>query len=379
MVARNKTQVFRVGIDDLKKPEGNQITLLTICFFALVIIGLINLYSASGGNHYFWAQLRNMIITIPAFLICGWLVPIKRVNAHAYWIVGAICLMLLVVLGLGRIAGGAQRWISLGPIGFQPSEFAKLGTAIVVARFFSSHKSELPYRIRDLLPLLGIVGGLFCLIFLQPDFGTSGMCLLIAFSQMAFVRIDIRSVGIVLVSSPLVALVGWHLLLRPYQKLRVLNLLNPNLDPQNTGYNSIQSLIAVGSGGVFGKGFMQGTQAHLKFLPERHTDFAFSVFAEEHGFWGAALVFSLFAFLILTALDIAKNAKDTFSGMLAVGIASFIFWEFIINVAMVLGVFPVVGLPLPFFSYGSSLLLTVCVALGLLVSINRSRYGFSKH
>ena len=120
---------------------------------------------------------------------------------------------------------------------------------------------------------------------------------------------------------------------------------------------------------------MQGTQAHLKFLPERHTDFAFSVFAEEHGFWGAALVFALFGFITFTALDIAKNTKDTFSGMLAVGIAFFIFWEFAINVAMVLGVFPVVGLPLPFFSYGSSLLLTVCISLGLLISITRSRYS----
>ncbi|SMF32178.1 rod shape-determining protein RodA [Pseudobacteriovorax antillogorgiicola] len=374
----SNSKVFRLGEDSLKKSSGHQVSFLVLVFLALLSIGLINLYSASGGNHYFWAQLRNMAVTVGAFFICGWLVPIKKVNSYAYWIVGTICLMLLVVLALGRIAGGAQRWISLGPIGFQPSEFAKLGTAIVVARFFATHKSDLPYRIRDLSPILAIVGLIFAMIFLQPDFGTAGICLLIAVSQMAFVRIDLRSIAIVLISSPLVALLGWHLLLRPYQKLRILNLLNPNLDPQNTGYNSIQSLIAVGSGNLFGKGFMQGTQAHLKFLPERHTDFAFSVFAEEHGFWGGAVVFALFGFLTFTALDIAKNTKDTFSGMLAVGVASFIFWEFVINVAMVLGVFPVVGLPLPFFSYGSSLLLTVCVALGLLVSINRTRYGLSK-
>ena len=375
MVVHNDSKVFRIGESDLKKPVGHQVTMLVLAVFLLLTIGIINLYSASGGNHYFWAQLRNMTVTVSAFFICGWLIPIRKVGAYAYWVVGIIALMLFIVLALGRIAGGAQRWISLGPVGFQPSEFAKLGTAIVVARFFATHKSDLPYRIRDLLPILGIVGGLFTMIFLQPDFGTAGMCLLIAVSQMTFVRIDLRSIGIVLVSSPLVALIGWHALLRPYQKLRILNLLNPNLDPQNTGYNSIQSLIAVGSGSVFGKGFMQGTQAHLKFLPERHTDFAFSVFAEEHGFWGAALVFALFGFITFTALDIAKNTKDTFSGMLAVGIAFFIFWEFAINVAMVLGVFPVVGLPLPFFSYGSSLLLTVCISLGLLISITRSRYS----
>ena len=167
--------------------------------------------------------------------------------------------------------GTDRRWCSavdfIGPIGFQPSEFAKLATCIIVARFFATHKSELPYRIRDLLPILTLVGLIFSLIFLQPDFGTAGVCLLIALSQMAFVRIELRSIAIVLISSPLVAAIGWHALLRPYQKLRILNLLNPNLDPQNTGYNSLQSLIAVGSGNLFGKGYMQGTQAQLKFIP----------------------------------------------------------------------------------------------------------------
>lgn len=374
MAKVKNNEVFRLGEDSLKKPASHQVLFLVLIFFSLISIGLANLYSASNGNHYFWSQLRNMTITISAFFIFGWVVPLKKVNSYAYLGMTAICCLLLIVLALGRIAGGAQRWISLGPIGFQPSEFAKLGTAVIVARFFTIHKSDQSYTIKDLSPLLISLGIIFGLIFLQPDFGTAGVCLLIAFSQMAFVRIDLRSIALVLTSSPLVALAGWHLLLRPYQKQRILNLLDPTLDPQNTGYNSIQSLIAVGSGNLFGKGFMQGTQAHLKFLPERHTDFAFSVFAEEHGFWGGALVFILFVTLTLTALDIAKNTKDTFSGMLAVGIAFFVFWEFVINVAMVLGVFPVVGLPLPFFSYGSSLLVTVCIALGLLVSINRNKY-----
>lgn len=375
---RRNSKVFLLGEDAVRKNAGRQIPALLAIFFLLLGVGLYNLYSASVGGHYFWAQLRNMSITMSAFFIFGWLIPIKKVNDYAYWIVGAVCLMLTVVLLLGKIAGGAQRWISLGPIGFQPSEFAKLATAIVVARFFANHKSDLPYRIRDLLPMIGFVGLIFTLIFLQPDFGTAGVCLLIAASQMAFVRIDIKSIIMVLVASPIFAGIGWHLLLRPYQKLRILNLLNPNLDPQNTGYNSLQSLVAVGSGSLFGKGFMQGTQAHLKFLPERHTDFVFSVFAEEHGFWGGMLIFVLFGALTLIALDIARSSKDTFSGMLAVGIAFFVFWEFTINIAMVLGIFPVVGLPLPFFSYGSSLLLTVCVGLGLLVSINRNTYGLSK-
>ncbi|MCX6131664.1 MAG: FtsW/RodA/SpoVE family cell cycle protein, partial [Proteobacteria bacterium] len=141
------------------------------------------------------------------------------------------------------------------------------------------------------------LGLTFALIFAQPDFGTAGMCILIALCQVAFIRIDFRSIAVVFLATPFIAAVGWNTILLPYQKLRILNLLNPNLDPQNTGYHALQSLIAVGSGGLFGKGFMQGTQAHLRFLPERHTDFIFSVFSEEHGFWGSVTIFLAFGLL----------------------------------------------------------------------------------
>lgn len=376
--SKSKDGVFLMPEGSIKKPKSVHASILTFIFFLLLSIGMINLYSASSGSHYFWAQLRNLSITLSAFFLFGWVIPLRKVADYAYIFAIFISLMLLVVLLLGRIAGGAQRWLSLGPVGFQPSEFAKLAVALIVARFFANHRLEQPYRLRDLAPILLFVGIIFGLIFLQPDFGTAGMCLLIAGVQLLFVRIDLRSIAIVLVSSPLIGIIGWNTLLLPYQKLRVLTLLNPNLDPQNTGYNSLQSLIAIGSGNLFGKGFMQGTQAQLKFLPERHTDFVFSVFAEEHGFWGGAVIFLSFGVLTYIALEIARNAKDTFSGLLAVGIAAFIFLEFSINIAMVLGIFPVVGLPLPFFSYGSSLLLTVCVALGLLVSINRATCGISQ-
>ncbi|MFW7379695.1 MAG: rod shape-determining protein RodA [Oligoflexus sp.] len=377
--ASRKEGVFLTPEGSIKKPKSHQATMLMLVAFCLLIIGLVNLYSATGGDHHFWAQLRNLPITIGAFFLFGWLIPLKKVSNYTYWFFGGVILMLIVVLILGRVAGGAQRWISLGPIGFQPSEFAKLATGMVVARYFAGHKQEKPYRLRDLLPIFGLIGLLFMLIFIQPDFGTAGMCLIIFAIQLAFVRIDPRSIAIVLFSIPIVAAIGWHLFLLPYQKMRILTVLNPTLDPQNSGYNSLQSLIAIGSGSLFGKGFMQGTQAQLRFLPERHTDFVFSVFAEEHGFWGAALVFISFGVLTYIALEIARTAKDTFSGLLAIGVAGLIFMEFTINVAMVLGIFPVVGLPLPFFSYGSSLLLTVCVALGLLVSINRATIGRSKH
>ena len=373
--SKDRSGVFLMPEGSIRRPPNYHVIMVCLFFFTLLTIGMANLYSASQGTHYFYAQLRNLIITVGAFFICGWLVPIRKVNAYAYWIVAIVCTLLSIVLLLGKVAGGAQRWLSLGPIGFQPSEFAKLATAIIVARFFSTHRLNTPYKIRDLLPLLAVVGFIFGLIFAQPDFGTAGICLLIAISQLCFVRIDLKSIMIVLISSPIVGFIGWNMFLLPYQKMRILTVLNPNLDPQNAGYNSLQSMIAVGSGNLFGKGYLQGTQTQLKFLPERHTDFVFSVFAEEHGFWGGAVVFICFGILTYICLDIGRNAKDTFSGLLSVGIAAFLFLEFTINIAMVLGIFPVVGLPLPFFSYGSSLLLTICVGLGLLVSISRTTYG----
>ncbi len=370
--------VFLLPEGDLKKPSSPQVTLLCLLFVGLLSIGLINLYSASVGAGFFWSQTRNLIVTLSSFLLFGWIISIKSVAAYTYWFVALICLLLIVVLFSGRIAGGSQRWISLGPIGFQPSEFAKLATALLMARFFSSNRQDSPYRLRDLMPLLAVLGLIFSLIFAQPDFGTAGMCILIAVCQFAFIRVDLRSIAVVLLAMPFVAAVGWNTLLMPYQKLRVLNLLNPNLDPQNTGYHALQSLIAVGSGGLFGKGFMQGTQAHLRFLPERHTDFIFSVFSEEHGFWGSVLVFTAFGLLTYIALDIARHCKDTFAGLLAIGVGALLFLEFSINIAMVMGIFPVVGIPLPFFSFGSSAMLTVCISIGLLITINRNNSGVRK-
>lgn len=370
--------VFLLPEGDLKRPRSPQVTLLCTLFVLLLTMGLINLYSASLGAGYFASQVKNLAITLSAFVLFGWVIPIRQVNAYAYWFLGLVCTLLLVVLFTGRIAGGAQRWISLGPISFQPSEMAKLAVVLTVARFFSSNRQDAPYTLRDLLPLAGPIGIVFVLIFAQPDFGTAGVCGLIAICMLSFIRINLRSIGLVFLSVPIIGALLWNIYLMPYQKLRVLNALNPQLDPQNSGYHALQSLIAVGSGGVFGKGFTQGTQAHLRFLPERHTDFIFSVFAEEHGFWGGVVIFTVFTLVTYIALDIARHSKDTFASLVAVGVGSLIFLEFAINVSMVMGIFPVVGIPLPFFSFGSSAMLTVCISLGLLISVNRSNSGVSK-
>jgi rod shape determining protein RodA len=371
--AKNRKEriLFNVG-EEIRKPQTYHIPLILVLYATLLLIGLSNLYSATQGNFYFYNQLRNLLLVIPAFVVFAWVIPTRKLNEYAYVGYALVCLALIIVMVLGRVASGAQRWLSIGFISFQPSEVAKIMCAIVVARFFSVNRQPNAYRLRDMLPLIVVVGFIFALIFEQPDFGTAGVCLMIALAQIAFIRVDFRSVIAVLVATPAVALFGWHVLLMDYQKLRVLNLLNPDHDPLNSGYNSLQSLIAIGSGGLLGKGFMQGTQTHLKFLPERHTDFIFSVFAEEHGLVGAAVVFLIFGLLTHTAIDISRHSKDIFSSLLAVGIAAFIFLEFSINTAMVLGIFPVVGIPLPFFSYGSSMMLTMSASLGMLVNIHRT-------
>lgn len=356
-----------------QKTKASALLLFTISsFIILLIIGTINLYSAADSST-FWAQIRHICLSMTVFLGICFFLPARTINTYAYFLFIGLALLLFVVLFSGHVAGGSQRWINLGFIRFQPSEAAKVGIAVFVAKFFYDHRNLKSYYISDLWLLVLGVSVYFTLVFLQPDFGTAGMIALIAIAQLAFVKLIIgrKTLLIILALGLSSVFIGWNFLLRPYQKLRVMTLLNPNLDPMGSGYNSLQSLVAVGSGGAWGKGFLKGTQTQLQFLPARQTDFVFSVFAEEHGFIGATLVFILFAILSYCALEIARGAKNSFSILLAVGITALIFIEFLINVAMVLGVFPVVGMPLPFFSYGGSSLLTVCASMGILVAIER--------
>lgn len=346
---------------------------LTLIFLVLMVIGYTNLYSAGRETDTFAVQLRHLPVALSLFVFTGWFLSIRFFAAYAYLPYVIILIALLVVDIMGHAAGGAQRWLRLGIFGFQPSEFAKLALAIAVAKYFYNNRGVRAYDFSSLWPLLLATGAVFVLIFEQPDFGTAGVCGLIVCAQLFFVRIQLsrRMIASMVVGGISASAVGWMFFLRPYQKLRVLNLLDPTMDPSGSGYNSLQSLVAVGSGSLFGKGLLQGTQTQLAFLPARHTDFIFSVFAEEHGFWGGTVVFVLFGAIAYIGLEIARESRDAFSSLLAVGIAALIFIEFFINVAMVLGIFPVVGMPLPFFSFGGSSLITVCVCIGLLVSIDR--------
>lgn len=350
------------------------------CFVILLVLGLTNLYSAAAGTNLFWAQMKNLCVGILGFFICGWVVPPRHYNNYAYWFYGVVCALLLLVDIMGGIAMGAQRWLKVGPIIFQPSELAKLAVPMVLAKFFHHSRLQRPYTLEDLIVPAIMIGVAFILIFKQPDFGTAGVCTLIALCQLGFVRIDKKSFLIVAGVTGIMLIGGWFFILHDYQKMRVLNLLDPDLDRSGSGYNALQSFIAIGSGKFSGKGFMQGTQTQLQFLPARHTDFIFAVFAEEHGFLGATLLFSLFIVLVYLGLSIAKRGKDIFSSLLAVGMTAVIFVSFMINTSMVLGLFPVVGVPLPFFSYGGTALIVFCTSLGILVGIERDNLDlFRKH
>ena len=335
-------------------------------------MGCVNLYSAGLSTDYWQTQMIHLIPAVFAFILCSFLIPLPHLNSSAYILYAGLLILHILEFFFGYEAGGSQRWLSVAGLRFQPSEFTKLILIITTARFLSANRCPAPYRLQDLWLLLVMVSVLFLLIFLQPDLGTAGICLVIVCTQLLFIKMDKKSVFIAGASALLAVAAAWKFLLRDYQKLRVFNLLYPELDPHGSGYNSLQSIIAVGSGQLGGKGFLQGSQSQLHFLPARHTDFALAVFAEEHGFIGTMLVLVLFAVLAWIGALIAAKSRDMFSGLLAIGLTTKIFVEFSINVAMILGIFPVVGTPLPFFSFGGSSLVANSIASGLLIAVDRA-------
>jgi rod shape determining protein RodA len=270
---------------------------------------------------------------------------------------------------------GSRRWLALGPIGFQPSELTKIAIILVLATYFNRRPRHESLRLKDLL-----VPGLLVLlpaglIIKQPDLGSGILVLLVAASMILFVGVSWRTLvgcGLTLMlCSPVI----WCFL-KDYQRQRLLTFLNPEKDPLGAGYHILQSMIAVGSGQFWGKGFLQGTQSQLYFLPEQHTDFVFSVFAEEWGFAGSALLLLLYGGLVLWGLQVALDCKERFGHYLALGVTGLIFWQIFINLCMVTGFMPVVGIPLPLFSYGGSSLITTLLGVGFLLNIRMRRYLF---
>lgn len=351
--------------------------MLLFIILSLAASGLITLYSAARAGlpvtqTFFVKQLVWYGIGF-AIMIASFLISYKQYDQYAY-AAYAVCIFLLVaVLVVGKLVAGSKRWLVFGPISLQPSELAKVAVILVLARYYSRTASIKGMRLRDLVIPMVLIAIPFALIVKQPDLGTAVMILLIAASLTLFIKIEKRAL-ITIVSFGTIGVPMTWLLLKGYQKQRILTFLEPDRDPLGAGYHIIQSKIAIGSGMFSGKGFLKGTQNALSFLPEHHTDFIFSVLAEDWGFMGSAGVLTLFLILIIWGLNIAHDCRNPFGALLAIGITALIGWEVFINIGMVMGLMPVVGIPLPFISYGGSAILSMMLCMGILLNISMRKY-----
>jgi len=292
------------------------------------------------------------------------------------WVVYVVVLVLLgLVLWKGRVVMGARRWISVGGANLQPSELAKVAVLMALAAWFDreGERARGPMGLRSLAVPLGITFAPAALILKQPDLGTALMVVAIGATMILFAQVRWRTLAIAVTVAALGATVAYPRL-KPYQRKRMEIFLNPESDALGAGYHATQSKITVGSGQALGKGWGQGTQSYLSFLPERHTDFIFSVWAEEHGFVGCLLLLALYFGLVASAVDIAGNARDRFGHFLALGVTAMLFWQTVINIGMVTGVLPVVGVTLPLMSYGGSSVLSIFIGLGLLANVGMRRF-----
>jgi rod shape determining protein RodA len=352
--------------------------------FALVLglaaIGMLSVLSASygGPHHPFHPLVVRQSLWVAAgmvALIVAVLFDYRALSTYAYPIYGVALGLLGALSMIGRSTMGARRWIDLGLFKLEPSEVVKLALVLVMVRYLREEPPKGGIRLHQL-----IIPGILVLIpvglvLKEPDLGTALIMLAVAATLIFAGGLNLRTLAALALVGMLVAPAGWHFL-KPYQRQRLVSFLDPQADPLGTGYHVIQSEIAIGSGGAWGKGFLKGTQARLNFLPEQSTDFIFSVFAEEFGFAGSIFLIGLYAGLIARGVWIARHARDRFGALLAVGFTSLVFWQVMINVAMASGILPVVGLTLPLVSYGGSSLIAMMAAMGVLISINTRRYLF---
>jgi len=305
-------------------------------------------------------------------------VPARHIERSSYLLLAATAVLLLAVIAAGPVIHGSRRWLVFGGIRFQPSEFGKLALILALARYFADNPQPIGYGLKELAP--PALASVICagLIVIEPDLGTAGLYLLLFGSIALMVGIKRKLIIAVLVVAAIAVPLAWKFGLKDYQRERVITLIDPDRDPLGAGYHVRQSVIAVGSGRAFGKRYLEGTQTRLQFLPEHHTDFVFSVWAEEWGFVGSVAVLALFAYLIYRIFTLAALIPNRFRRLALAGIGFYFFFQAAINIAMVLGIFPVVGITLPFFSYGRSSLITSFAAIGLAINFASKRYMFEE-
>lgn len=339
--------------------------LLLLCGF-----GLLVLYSATGENV---AQVQRQLIRLAvAFFFMLLIAQIRPITLRRWgpWLYGAGILMLAAVLLFGHVGKGAQRWLDLGLFRFQPSEMMKLAVPMMIAWYLAER--PLPPTISRLIAASVLIIMPVLLITKQPDLGTALLVASAGIFVLFLAGVSWRLISGLALSMAAAAPALWYLM-HDYQRQRVLTFLNPESDPLGSGYHIIQSKIAIGSGGLYGKGWLNGTQSQLEFLPERHTDFIFSVLAEEFGLIGILTLLSLYLFIILRGLYIATQAQDTFGRLLAGSLTLVFFVYLFVNTGMVTGLLPVVGVPLPLVSYGGTSLVTLMTSFGMLMSIHTHR------
>jgi rod shape determining protein RodA len=345
----------------------------------LALYGILTIYSGNAPSTS--AFRRGLPMRQVGWLLLGLaalggacLVHYRTVYRFAYPIFACCLLSLVAVLVSGRTGLGAQRWIRLGPLSFQPSEFVKLGLILFLARYFDDRRDELD-RPRVFLGPAALTLLTTAMVLKQPDLGTAMLLALTGLFVMLLVGLRPRHLAPFAVAGLAAAPLLW-VFLKEYQKRRIITFLNPDLDPLGAGYHVAQSKIAVGSGGILGKGWLAATQSQLNFLPLNHTDFIFAVQAEQWGFLGSLALLGAYALLVLKALHISRDAKDLFATLVAAGVGGMLLFQVTINVGMVTGLLPVVGVPLPLMSYGGSSLITTLLSLGLVLNIHMRRFVY---
>ena len=361
--------------EEFRKFNWSLITLMVILFG----IGLWNLISATGVEDRSDGLYKTQLLWFGIGSCVSALILMfhySLLSRMAYVVYFGNLLLLVAVLFVGKQVLGARRWLGVGGFTIQPSEFMKLSMVILLAKYFEADRTVGGLGLRDLLLPSVLVGIPSLLIMAQPDLGTAMIILLTFGTLMLFIRIRPRTL-LILGTCAAIALPGIYAYgLKPYQKQRIHSFIDPQSDPKGSGYNSIQSMIAVGSGKLVGKGYKQGTQSQLNFLPEHHTDFIFSVFAEEHGFFGCLLLLGIYLAFMISGMQVAYQSHDKFALLLAMGIMTIFFWHVFVNMGMVMGLLPIVGVPLPFLSYGGSSLLTSMFGVAILTNIANRKFMF---
>jgi rod shape determining protein RodA len=343
---------------------------------ALCLIGLAQIYSATytgaGASSIYYTQIWAILLGLVA-LVVAVSVDYRSLADKSHWIYLGIVALLIYVLFFGAVRGGSRRWIDLGPLNLQPSEFAKATLALVLAKFFGESRRGSLTR-GDFLIAGAITAVPLLIIARQPDLGTAVTLLPVLMAVAYVAGMPMRIFGILAIAAVLIAPIAWQFALQDYQKERISTFLNPSEDARGAGYQQIQARITVGSGGLLGKGFKEGTQGQLRFLPVAHNDFIFSVLAEEHGFVGVIVALGLYLFVILRSLESARLAKDRLGAYLVLGVLASFTFQVIYNITMSAGLAPVKGLTLPLMSYGGSSMIATLAGFGLILNVRMRRF-----